>query len=244
MNSSKEIDIGGHKIVARVFNKEKTGIPVIFIHGITATIDFWEPVQTPIFKKNFRWYSLSLPGHYPAKLPSGFHNESLTADMMAQVLTDAIKELIDDQPVILAGHSTGRHTSESRKYRQRPWIYPSARIQGPYGQKRPRSSPAEKNSNAFASTMEKPQKQSLVISLCRSQRQRHARRHKANQQKQRSNRFSKGSENRWYQQKSDGAYSEAFMGNPSVGSRRQLASDPSLVGPFHPGHYQCLHTFD
>ena len=107
MNSSKEIDIGGHKIVVKVFNEEKTGIPVIFIHGITATIDFWEPVQTPIFKNNFRWYSLSLPGHYPAQFPSEFHNESLTADMMAQVLTDAIKEFIDDEPVILAGHSTG-----------------------------------------------------------------------------------------------------------------------------------------
>jgi pimeloyl-ACP methyl ester carboxylesterase len=107
MHLSKEIDIGGHKIVAKVFNEDKTGIPVIFIHGITATIDFWEPVQTPIFKKNFRWYSLSLPGHYPALLPSEFHKESLTADMIAQVLTDAIKELVDDQSVILAGHSTG-----------------------------------------------------------------------------------------------------------------------------------------
>ena len=107
MNSSKEIDIGGHKIVARVFNEDKTGIPVIFIHGITATIDFWEPVQTSIFKENFRWYSLSLPGHYPAQLPIEFYNESVTADMMAQVLTDAIIELIDHQPVILAGHSTG-----------------------------------------------------------------------------------------------------------------------------------------
>lgn len=107
MNSSKEINIGGHKIVAKVFNEEKTGIPVIFIHGITATIDFWEPVQTPIFKKNFRWFSLSLPGHFPAQLPSEFYNESLNADMMAQVLTDAIKELVDDQPAIIAGHSTG-----------------------------------------------------------------------------------------------------------------------------------------
>ena len=107
MHPSKEIDIGGHKIVAKVFNEEKTGIPVIFIHGITATIDFWEPVQIPIIKQHFPWYSLSLPGHFPALLPSEFQRESLTADMIAQVLTDAIKELVGDQPVILAGHSTG-----------------------------------------------------------------------------------------------------------------------------------------
>ena len=98
MHSTKEMNIGGHKIVAKVFNEDKTGIPVIFIHGITATIDFWEPVQTPIFEKRFRWYSLSLPGHYPAQLPSQFHKESLTADMVAQVLkaslTKGLKSLI------------------------------------------------------------------------------------------------------------------------------------------------------
>jgi pimeloyl-ACP methyl ester carboxylesterase len=107
MHSSKEINIGGHKIVAKVFNEDKTGIPVVFIHGITATIDFWEPVQTPIIKNNFRWYSLSLPGHFPAKLPSVFNKESITPDMISLVLTDAIKKIVDDQPVILAGHSTG-----------------------------------------------------------------------------------------------------------------------------------------
>jgi pimeloyl-ACP methyl ester carboxylesterase len=107
MDSLKELNIRGHKIVAKIFNEDKAGIPVIFIHGITATIDFWEPVQTPIFKKHFRWYSLSLPGHYPAQLPSKFHKKSVTAGMIAQVLTDAIKELVGDQPVILVGHSTG-----------------------------------------------------------------------------------------------------------------------------------------
>ncbi len=107
MHSLKEIDIGGHKIVAKVFNMDKTGIPVIFMHGVTATIDFWEPVQTPIFKKRFRWYSLSLPGHYPAQFPNEFHKESLTADVITQVLMTAIHELVNDQPVILAGHSTG-----------------------------------------------------------------------------------------------------------------------------------------
>jgi len=107
MCSLKEMDIGGHKIVARIYNEDKAGIPVIFIHGITATIDFWEPAQTPIFNKHFRWYSLSLPGHYPAQLPSEFRKESVTAGMIAQVLTDAIKELVGDQPVMLVGHSTG-----------------------------------------------------------------------------------------------------------------------------------------
>ena len=52
-------------------------------------------------------------------------------------------------------------------------------------QKRPLRALAKKNATAFASTMEKPQKQSLVIPFCQPQRQRHALRHKADQQKQR-----------------------------------------------------------
>ena len=98
MHSLKKMNIRGHKIVAKIFNEDKNGIPVIFIHGATSTIDFWEPFQTPIFNNHFRWYSLSLPGHYPAQLPSQFHKESLTADMVAQVLkaslTKGLKSLI------------------------------------------------------------------------------------------------------------------------------------------------------
>ena len=107
MHPIKEIYIGEHKIVTKIFNEDKSGIPVIFIHGITATLDLWEPIQTPIFSENFRWYSLSLPGHFPALLPNDFENESLTPDMMSLVLTKAIKEIVDEPPVILVGHSTG-----------------------------------------------------------------------------------------------------------------------------------------
>jgi len=107
MTSLKEIKVNGHKIVAAEFNKNISGIPIIFIHGITASINYWEPLQVPIIKDKFHWYSLSLPGHYPATLPPGFKNEDMTADMIGHVLIEAIKELVGDQSYILAGHSTG-----------------------------------------------------------------------------------------------------------------------------------------
>lgn len=107
MSANREIDIEGHRIVASAFNEEKDGIPVIFIHGITTSINFWEAIQTPIFKENFRWYSLSLPGHYPARLPIEFRKESLTEDMLAQVLMTAIREIVNEEKIILVGHSTG-----------------------------------------------------------------------------------------------------------------------------------------
>jgi len=102
-----EMNIEGHKIVARCFNEEKKGIPIVFIHGATTSLNFWNFLQEPFVTENFRWFSLSLPGHYPSTFPQGFEKENLTADMLTKVLTAAIRELIQDHAVILAGHSTG-----------------------------------------------------------------------------------------------------------------------------------------
>jgi pimeloyl-ACP methyl ester carboxylesterase len=107
MFSTREMNIEGHKIVAQCFNENKAGIPAIFIHGVTTSINFWHYVQIPLIKENFRWYSLSLPGHFPATLPTDFTKDKLTADMITHILTTAIRELVADQPAILVGHSTG-----------------------------------------------------------------------------------------------------------------------------------------
>lgn len=107
MPTLKEMQINGHKIVAAEFNEHMDHIPVIFIHGITGSINFWEPLQVPMIKDEFHWYSLSLPGHYPATLPPHFQIKDMTSEMLGQVLIKAIKELMGDQPYVLAGHSTG-----------------------------------------------------------------------------------------------------------------------------------------
>lgn len=46
-----EFDIQGHKVVALFFIYEKDGIFVILIHGITASIHFWEPSAQRTDKK-------------------------------------------------------------------------------------------------------------------------------------------------------------------------------------------------
>ncbi len=102
-----ELTVEGHKIVAFGYNEGKPGLPAIFIPGITASASFWTILQTPIFHEHFRWYSLSLPGHYPAVFPDHFRQEDLSADMLARVHCGAIRQLVGAQPVLLAGHSTG-----------------------------------------------------------------------------------------------------------------------------------------
>jgi pimeloyl-ACP methyl ester carboxylesterase len=102
-----ELWIEDHKLVARGYNEDKSGTPIIFIHGITSSVDFWEPVLPTAFKERYRWYSLSLPGHYPSTMPPRFREEDLTAEMIARVLSEALYRLGGNQPVIVVGYSTG-----------------------------------------------------------------------------------------------------------------------------------------
>jgi pimeloyl-ACP methyl ester carboxylesterase len=107
MAKTIELWIEDHKLVAHGYNEDKSGTPIIFIHGITSSIDFWEPVLPIAFKERYRWYSLSLPGHYPSTMPPRFREEDLTAEMIARVLSEALYRLGGNQPVIVVGYSTG-----------------------------------------------------------------------------------------------------------------------------------------
>ena len=99
--------IHNHALMALCFNPDTPGIPVILLHGITASIYFWEPGLVAPFRQYGPCYALSLPGHYPATFPVDFAPDDLTAETIAQVLTTAIRELVGDSPVLLVGHSTG-----------------------------------------------------------------------------------------------------------------------------------------
>ena len=105
------LDIQGHRIAAFEYNDHIDSTPLIFIHGITATIHFWDPVQSDSIKEKHHWYSLSLPGHYPATVPKGFSPEQLTPKLVASVLSEAVRQLTGSKPAILIGHSTGGYAA-------------------------------------------------------------------------------------------------------------------------------------
>lgn len=107
MTDTHEINVEGHKLVARALNPSASGEPIFLIHGITTSINFWSSEQFPIFLEQGPTYLLSLPGHYPAALPPHFPQTAITPEMIAQVLTAAIRQLVGQQQVTLVGHSTG-----------------------------------------------------------------------------------------------------------------------------------------
>jgi pimeloyl-ACP methyl ester carboxylesterase len=108
MSEVHTLHVDGHKLVAVALNAPDTpGHPVILLHGISGSVRFWGHDQIPAFLEQGTCYALSLPGHYPAAFPSGFEKEQITAEMMGRVLAGAISELVEDQPVTLAGYSVG-----------------------------------------------------------------------------------------------------------------------------------------
>jgi pimeloyl-ACP methyl ester carboxylesterase len=108
MSEVHTLHVGGHKLVAVALNASDTpGHPVILLHGISGSVRFWGPDQIPAFLEQGPCYALSLPGHHPAAFSSDFQKEQLTAEMIGRVLAGAIFELVEGQPVTLAGISTG-----------------------------------------------------------------------------------------------------------------------------------------
>jgi pimeloyl-ACP methyl ester carboxylesterase len=104
--SSQVFQIENHKLVSLGFNTHLNTTPIIVIHGITASINSWTLGAPPILAQH-PWYSLSLPGHYPAEFPPNFTTNELTPELIARLLSTAVSQLTNAQPAIIVGHSTG-----------------------------------------------------------------------------------------------------------------------------------------
>jgi len=106
MSKRYDVMIDGHKMVAFGYNESATNTPIILLHGIGLSASFW-PEDGGGLLGSKRWYSLCLPGHYPAAFAEGFRREALTAELVAYLVMCTVHELVGNQPVILIGHSTG-----------------------------------------------------------------------------------------------------------------------------------------
>lgn len=102
-----ELNTHGHSIAALGFNEDKLGVPLIFMHGALVSVNFWQPVMTPLINQKFRWYSLGLPAHFPSLSPPNFHCSDSNTESFYEIMFHAVEQLIGFQPCILIGHSTG-----------------------------------------------------------------------------------------------------------------------------------------
>lgn len=103
----KEIMVEGHKLAALTLNSGRPGTPVILLHGVMSSLNFWTPNLVEPFLPYGEVTSLSLPGHYPAEFQGGFAAQHFTAEWLAQVVAGAVGQLAPGAKVLLVGHSTG-----------------------------------------------------------------------------------------------------------------------------------------
>jgi pimeloyl-ACP methyl ester carboxylesterase len=112
------LECAGHHVAACSANEGRPGTPVVFVHGITASIDFWIHSLPAEVRDERHWISLSLPGHYPSRFPADFSAADVTTEMFADVHLEAIRHLVGDRPVALVGWSTGGFSALNLAARQ------------------------------------------------------------------------------------------------------------------------------
>ncbi len=79
---------------------------MVFIHGILASVAYSEIVLPECLRQR-RWIALSLPGHFPAEVPSDYQSKPVTAALLKEILAAALQTILPGEPCVLIGHSTG-----------------------------------------------------------------------------------------------------------------------------------------
>lgn len=110
---SHTISLPGQTLAAISANESAPGPPVVFIHGITASIDLWLPSMPLEVRNDRRWISLSLPGHHPAIFDRSTIAswDNVTSEIWASWYESALQQLIGNEPADFVGWSTGGFTS-------------------------------------------------------------------------------------------------------------------------------------
>lgn len=107
------ISLPDQTLAAISANETAPGPPVVFIHGITASVELWLPSMPSEIREGRRWISLSLPGHHPAQIDrlAMASWDGVTSETWAGWYESALRQLIGDEPADFVGWSTGGFTA-------------------------------------------------------------------------------------------------------------------------------------
>lgn len=106
------ISLPGQTLVGITANETAAGPPIVFVHGITANVEFWWPSMPAEIRERRRWISLSLPGHFPARVERSALSTwgNVTPATWAGWYDAALRQLVGDEAVDFVGWSTGGFT--------------------------------------------------------------------------------------------------------------------------------------
>ncbi len=82
--------------------------PVVFVHGLSMSVKFWELAMLPEIDRHLPWVSVSLPLHFPSTYDGNPYTASLSVRAYAKTLAHTIEKAVGpDRPVVVVGHSVG-----------------------------------------------------------------------------------------------------------------------------------------
>ena len=102
------VDYDDHRLACLAHDKaDATRLPVIWIHGLTMSVRFWEKGMFESLERDRSWYSVSLPLHHPSTFARPLTDDTLNEDLFAELLRVAIDVLVPGGKVHVVGHSIG-----------------------------------------------------------------------------------------------------------------------------------------
>ena len=99
--------VEGHRIAYLAHHPERGGTPLVFLHGLSVSVRFWEHAMYAEVRDHYAWYSISLPLHAPSTFPRDFREQDIDEHLFFRLLDSTIRHLVGDTPVLLVGHSLG-----------------------------------------------------------------------------------------------------------------------------------------
>lgn len=98
----------GHRIAIHAHEHPTADLqPVVWIHGLTGSVNFWEAAMYPEIKDQRSWYSISLPFHYPSAYSGRQGGEALNENILAGLIESCINGLLPEGKFHLVGYSVG-----------------------------------------------------------------------------------------------------------------------------------------
>ena len=102
------IHYAGHRLaILSHYNPQATLLPVVWIHGLTASFRFWEAAMYPEIRAARSWYSISLPLHHPSTYAGNVSQTDLGETVFAELVHRAVESVIPAGPFHMAGYSLG-----------------------------------------------------------------------------------------------------------------------------------------